>query len=81
MKLLFNKRSGAVVMSPDSEGLDGAVEGGVSSNYTQPSRISCVFVYSYESPRPEDLNGYSYDFLVQQILNEMTIETKRKLKC
>ena len=38
--LPFNKRSGAVVMSPDSEGLDASVAAGVSSNLTQPSRIS-----------------------------------------
>ena len=37
MKLVFNKRSGAVVMSPDSEGLGAAAVAGVGSNLTQPS--------------------------------------------
>ena len=32
--LIFNKRSGAVVMSPDSEGLGAAVVAGVDSNLT-----------------------------------------------
>ena len=40
MKLVFNKRSGAVVMSLDSEGLGAAVVAGVGSNLTQPSGIS-----------------------------------------
>ena len=34
MKLVFNKRSGAVVISPDSEGLDAAVVADVGSNLT-----------------------------------------------
>ena len=40
MKHDFNKRSGAVVMSPDSEGLGAAVVAGVGSNLIQPSGIS-----------------------------------------
>ena len=36
MKLVFNKRGGAVVMSPDSEGLGAAVKAGVSSNLIHP---------------------------------------------
>ena len=36
MKLVFNKRSGAVVMSPDSEGLGTAVVATVGLNLTQP---------------------------------------------
>ena len=36
----FNKRSGAVVMSPDSEGLGTAVVAGVGSSLAQPSGIS-----------------------------------------
>ena len=35
----LNKRSSAVVMSPDSEGLGAAVEAGVGSNITLPSGI------------------------------------------
>ena len=42
--LFFNKRSGAVVMSPDSEGLCAAVVAGVGSNLTQPSGISYFFL-------------------------------------
>ena len=34
MKLDINKRSGAVVMSPDSEGLGAAIVAGVGSNFT-----------------------------------------------
>ena len=40
MKLVFNKRSGAVVMFPDSEGLGAALVAGVGTNLTQPSGIS-----------------------------------------
>ena len=40
MKLVLNKRSGAVVMSADSEGLCAAVEAGGGSKLTQPSGIS-----------------------------------------
>ena len=40
--LFFNKRSGAVVMSPDSEGLGDAV----GSNLTQPSSIF-IFLHIY----------------------------------
>ena len=43
MKFVFNKRSGAVVMSPDSEGLGTAVEAGVGLKLTQPSGISFFF--------------------------------------
>ena len=35
--LFFTKRSGAVVMSPDSEGLGADVAAEVGSNLTQPS--------------------------------------------
>ena len=44
--LIFNKRSGAVVMSPNSEGLGAAVVAGVGSNLTQPSGISYFSLYS-----------------------------------
>ena len=47
MKLVLNKRSGAVVMSPDSEGLDAAVVAGVGSNLTQPSGISHFSLYNF----------------------------------
>ena len=40
MKLFFNKHSGAVVMSLDSEGLVAAIVAGVGSNLTQSSCIS-----------------------------------------
>ena len=39
MKLVLNKRSGAVVLSSDSEGLGAADVAGVDSNLTQPSGI------------------------------------------
>ena len=42
----FNKRSGAVVMFPDSEGLGAAVEAGVDSSLTQPSSISYFSLYT-----------------------------------
>ena len=38
-KTCFNKRSGAVAMSPDAEGLGATVEAGVGSNLTQPNGI------------------------------------------
>ena len=38
--LFFNKRSGAVVISPDSEELGAAVVAGVGSILTQPGGIS-----------------------------------------
>ena len=44
---LYNKRSGAVVMPPDSEGLGTAVEAGVSSNLTPPSGISYLSLYTF----------------------------------
>ena len=47
MKLVFNKRSGAVVMSPDSEGLGAAVVAGVGSSLTQPSGISYFFLNTF----------------------------------
>ena len=40
MRLVFNYRSGAVVVSPDSEVLGAAVEAGVGSNLIQHSGIS-----------------------------------------
>ena len=43
----FNKRSGAVVMSPDSEGLGAAVVDGVSSNLPQRSGISYFSLYTF----------------------------------
>ena len=43
----FNKRSGAVVMSSDSEGLGAAVFAGVGSNLTQPSGISYFYLYPF----------------------------------
>ena len=45
--LFFNKRSGAVVMSPDSEGLGAAVVVGVGSSLTQPSGISYFSLYTF----------------------------------
>ena len=47
MKLVFNKPSGAVVMSPDSEGLGAAVVAGVGSNLPQPSGISYFTLYTF----------------------------------
>ena len=47
MKPVFNKRSGAVVMSPDSEGLGAADEAGLGSNLTQPSDISYFSLYTF----------------------------------
>ena len=46
--MFFNKRSGAVVMSPDSEGLDAAVVAGVGSSLTQSSGISYFSLYIYK---------------------------------
>ena len=45
--LFFNKRSGAVVMSPDSEGLGAAVVAGVGSSLTQFSGISYFSLYTF----------------------------------
>ena len=47
MNLVFNKRSGAVVISPDSEGLGAAVVAGVCSSLTQPSGISYFSLYTF----------------------------------
>ena len=47
MKLVFNKRNGAVVMSPNSEGLGAAAVAGVGSNLTQPSGISYFYLYTF----------------------------------
>ena len=47
MNLGFYKRSGAVAMSPDSEGLGAAVVAGVGSNLTQPSGISYFYLYTF----------------------------------
>ena len=47
MKLNFNKRGGAVVMSPNSERLGAAVVAGVGSNLTQPSGISYFSLYTF----------------------------------
>ena len=49
MKLVFNKRSGAVVMSPDSEGLGAAVVAGVGSKLIQPSGISYFSLYNIQT--------------------------------
>ena len=49
MKLVFNKRSGVVVMSPESEGLGVAAVAGVGSNLTQSSGISYFFLYIFFS--------------------------------
>ena len=46
MKLVFNKRSGAMYKSLDSEGLGVAVESGVGSNLTQPSGILYFSLYT-----------------------------------
>ena len=45
--LFFNKRSGAVVMSLDSEGLGAAVVAGMGSNHTQPSGISYFSLFIF----------------------------------
>ena len=45
--LFLNKRSGAVVMSPDSEGLGAAVVAGVGSSLTQSSGISYFSLYTF----------------------------------
>ena len=45
--LFFNKRSGAVVMSPDSEGQGAAVVTGVGSNLTHYSGISYFSLYTF----------------------------------
>ena len=45
--LIFNKRSGAVVISPDSEGLGAAVLAGVDAKLTQPSGISYFSLYTF----------------------------------
>ena len=42
MKLVFNKRSGAVVMTPDSEGLGAAVVAGVGS---KPHSTQWYFIF------------------------------------
>ena len=47
MKLVFNKRSGAVVMTPDSEGLGAAVKAGAGSNLTQPRGIYYFSLYTF----------------------------------
>ena len=47
MLYVFNKRSGAVVMSPESEGLGAAVVAGVGSNLDQPSGISYFSLYTF----------------------------------
>ena len=44
--LFLNKRSGAVVMSPDYEGLGAAVVSGVGSSLTQSSGISYIYIYT-----------------------------------
>ena len=49
MLYVFNKRSGAVVMSPESEGLGAAVVAGVVSNFDQPSGISYFSLYIFFS--------------------------------
>ena len=45
--LFFNKRSGAVVMCPDSEGLGAAVVSRVGSNLTQLSGISYFSLFTF----------------------------------
>ena len=42
MKLVFNKRSGAVVMTPDSEGLGAAVVAGMGS---KPHSAQWYFIF------------------------------------
>ena len=49
MKLVLNKRGGALVMSPDSEGLGAVTVAGVGSNLTQPSGISYFSLYTFFS--------------------------------
>ena len=45
--MFFNKRSGEVVMSPDSEGLGVAVVASVGSSLNQSSGISYFFLYTF----------------------------------
>ena len=49
MKHVFNKLSGAMAMSPDSEGLCAAVEAGVGSNLTQPEVLASVMILGRNS--------------------------------
>ena len=47
MKLVFNKRSGAVVMSPDSEGLGAAVVADVGFEPHPASGVSYFSLYTF----------------------------------
>ena len=66
MKLVFHKRGGPVVMSPDSEGLGavvlspdsegiGAVNAGVVSNLSQTSGISYLYIYTFSEVLASDV--------------------------
>ena len=61
--LVFNKRSGAVVMSAVSEGLGATVEAGVDSNLTHPSGISYFSLYTFYAPNFKEVGG-AYCFWV-----------------
>ena len=70
MKLVFfNKRSGAVVMSPDSEGLGAAVVAGVAPSLTQSSGISYFPLYIYIHKRKKKVkvpwNLWKFNFLTR----------------
>ena len=45
-EFLFNTRRGAVVMSPDSEGLGSVVETGVGSNLKLSQVVFCISHYT-----------------------------------
>ena len=68
MKLVFNKRSGAVVMSPDSEGLGAAIVAGVGSNLPRPVvfHISPYTLFFYSTCISNDPGP---EFFVEVCLN------------
>ena len=69
MKLVFNKRSGVVVMSPDSEGLGAAVVSDVDSNLTQHSCISYFSLYTFFSEVIASVMILGRNSLVEVCLN------------
>ena len=77
--VVFNKRSGAVAMSPDSEGLGAAVVAGVGSTLTQPSGVS------YFSPPHTHIYMYMWHLtafknqLVSRFLNWIKNEIVRNI--
>ena len=64
MKHVFNKRSGAVVMSPDYEWLGAAVVAGVGSNLTQAQWYFIflpIYIYIYKQTNKNTYNNQHYD--------------------